>query len=105
MTAVAAKRTTAQDEAPQTKNRDGQKTDILERAKKAGIRLLKMVQDELKEEEEAEAPPPRKILKRKAAQAGNEDEAEEEPYTFFLFLELKTYLWVLRVFINIPVLS
>ena len=81
MTAVAAKRTTAQDEAPQTKNRDGQKTDILERAKKAGIRLLKMVQDELKEEEEAEAPPPRKILKCPAAPADNEDEEEEEPYT------------------------
>ena len=53
MTAVAAKRTTAQDEAPQTKNRDGQKTDILERAKEAKRRLLKMVQDELAKEESA----------------------------------------------------
>ena len=48
-----ATRTTAQDEAPQKKNRDGKETGIVERAKKAKIRLLKMVQDELTKEESA----------------------------------------------------
>ena len=45
ITKKKAKRTTAEDEAPQKKKRDGQTIDILERAKKAKIRLLNMVQD------------------------------------------------------------